>query len=361
MAIRKILVRAPNWIGDAVMCLPALDELKKLHPDAAMTVLANRRVAPLFENRPSVSEIRLYDFASAFRGATRKLKLALALEEQNYDMAVLFQNAFEAALIARLAGIPERVGYARDLRRMLLTKPIKASAGIKKQHQVFYYLDIVTKLGGREFSGDAPTPELTLSESERERAVKFLKAKGIGPAVKIIGVAPGASFGPAKRWPPEKFAEAIGRIIRVAGYGDAVVLIFGGKDDSGPAAEVEARLKARGVNLAGRLPLRESLALVSMASVFVTNDSGLMHAASALGAPTIAIFGSTDPVLTGPLGKAVKVIRRDVECSPCFERKCRHGHYDCLALVEPSEVAAAAKEMLSAFVAANRPASVANV
>lgn len=325
-------MRVPNWIGDAVMCLPALEALKVMTPSASLTVLAKSKVIPVFENNPSVDGILGYEDDSRHKGLLGRVRLSGEVRAKRFDLAVLFQNAFDAAFIAFLSGIPERIGYARDLRSGLLTMPVKVTEEIKKVHQVFYYLNIIKELGGR--APDAPVPRIFISGSEDSRALAFLKEKGL-EGVFLLGAAPGASYGPAKRWPPEAFAEALERATVEL---KAVPLIFGGPEDAPVCAEVSKRLKARHLDLSGKLKLRESMALMNRCSAFITNDSGPMHISAALGIPTVAIFGSTDPVLTGPLGPKVRVIKKDgVECSPCFERTCRYGHYNCLSIT-PEEV-----------------------
>jgi heptosyltransferase-2 len=346
--IKKIIVRVPNWIGDAVMCLPALESLKALCPQADITVLAKPRTAPVFENNPSVTEIFLYDAGGEHKGVWGKLRLAIEIKQKGFDLAVLFQNAFEAALIAFLAGIPRRVGYARDLRTWFLTRPVSFTEEVKKAHHVVYYLNIVKDIGGG-FPARR-TPYISLMERELDRAREFLKEKEVFDGESLIGCAPGASFGPAKRWPPERFTRALEALSEDL---SATVLIFGGEGDLGEASLVADGLSESGVrhlNLAGEVGLRQFMAIASFLKLFITNDSGPMHIAAALGVPTVAVFGSTDPTLTGPAGSHVRVIKEYLECSPCFERTCPYGHYECFKAVEPGDVAGVAKSLLGEVV-----------
>lgn len=335
--IKKILVRAPNWIGDAVLCLPALEALKAVYPQAEITILARAWVSPVFYNNPSVKRIIDYDRGGRYSGVFGELRLVKDIKKDIFDMAVLFQNAFKAALIVFMAGIPLRVGYARNLRGLLLTHPTRFDADIRKVHQVFYYLNIVTDLS------KGLQPKIYLTEEEKDWAEGFLNNKGIDGGI-IIGIAPGASYGPAKRWMAERFKETAERLVKDNG---AKVILFGGKDDREICNAVldgltglnpHTKTFGVGVNLAGEVDLRKSIALISRCNLFITNDSGPMHIAAALGIPTVAIFGSTDPKLTRPLGDNVRVIKRDIECSPCFDRECRYGHYNCMKMVTVQDV-----------------------
>ncbi len=341
--IRRILVRAPNWIGDSVMCLPALASLKRLFPSSGITVLTKGRSIPVFENNPDVKDIIEYEDKSRHKGLKGRLTLAGELKERGFDLAVLFQNAFDAAFIAFTARIPERVGYARDLRSGLLTKAIRVTREIKKRHQVFYYLNIVENLGAA--ASLSPVPRVYISGVEMAWADEFIRKNGLTGAV-LLGAAPGASYGPAKRWGAERFALAL-KALSDAFKGKAVPIIFGGPEDAEICGEVSRLMRSKHLNLAGTVTLRQFIALLSRLKVFITNDSGPMHISAALGVPTLAIFGSTDPTLTGPLGKTTKVMIKKIDCSPCFDRTCRYGHYKCLGSIEPQEVFLAARSLMN--------------
>jgi heptosyltransferase-2 len=338
-SMERILVRAANWIGDAVMSLPALDALKRSFPNAQITVLAKPGVAPIFEGNPALKDIFIYDSLGAHKGLSGRLKLAGELKERGFTSAVLFQNAFEAALIAFLAKIP---GYARDLRSPLLTDPVEVTEEIKKVHQVYYYLNIIKALGGAQV--ERPLPSITLSAGELAWADDFLKAKGIEEGAPVIGVSPGASYGPAKRWAPESFSYVLEAVSKSSG---AVVLIFGANEDEETACELSKGLSVQHHNLAGKTTLREFMALAKGLDLFLTNDSGPMHIGAALGVPTLAIFGSTSDELTGPIGPRVKVVKEPIDCAPCFDRVCAPGHYECLTKIEAERVLAEALSLMS--------------
>jgi len=338
--VKKILVRAPNWIGDAVMCTPALECLASLYPASGITVLTKGRAVPVFENNPHASSTIEYDHQGAHSGLGGKLRLRGELKLKGFDLAVLFQNAFDAAFISFISGIPERVGYATDMRSGLLTRAIPVSADIKKRHQVHYYINIVKALGG---SCASSIPRLYISKAERDWADGFMMKNGLEGRV-MAGAAPGASYGPAKRWPAERFAEALARL---SSSHRLVPLIFGGPEDSPTCREVARRMRGKYLDLSGRVTLRQFMALASRMSVFITNDSGPMHISAALGVPTVAIFGSTDPSLTGPLGADVRIVSNNTPCSPCFARTCKFKHYDCLS-IGADEVVKAALELTGA-------------
>ncbi|MFQ5735704.1 MAG: lipopolysaccharide heptosyltransferase II [Thermodesulfobacteriota bacterium] len=338
--IKKILVRAPNWIGDAVMSLPALECLAALYPCAGITVLTKGRAVPVFENVPHVRGVLEYDDRGAHSGLGGRFRLRGELKQKGFDMAVLFQNAFDAAFLSFISGIPERVGYATDMRSGLLTKAVPVTAEIKKMHQVYYYTNIINAIGASCTSG---VPKVYISKDESAWADGFIRNNGLEGSL-MAGAAPGASYGPAKRWSAERFAETLTGLARAHG---TVPMIFGGPEDSGTCREVSRRMRGKYHDLSGRVTLRQFMALLCRMSVFITNDSGPMHLSAALGVPTVAVFGSTDPTLTGPLGPRTRVVSNNTPCSPCFERECKHKHYDCLS-IEPDTVIKAAEELLFA-------------
>lgn len=338
MAIEKILVRAPNWIGDAVMCLPALEALRARYPSSEIFVLAKPRVIPVFENNPSVSGFIPVE-GSRHSGLLGTLRLSKELRGRSFDLAVLFQNAFGAALISLLGAAKERVGYARDMRSGLLTKAIPASGEIMKKHQVFYYLNIIKELGGN--MPEKPVPQIYITGQETAAARAFLEKNNL-KGKPVFGVAPGASYGPSKRWPAERFASVLKGL--TSEYGGAA-LVFGGPEDKEACGRVKEAMPSA-IDLSGKIPLRESIALMSSTRAFITNDSGPMHIAAALGVPTVAVFGSTEDSLTGPVGSKAASVREKIECSPCFKRECAFGHYDCLKLVEAERVLAKVKELM---------------
>ncbi len=337
---RSVLVRGVNWIGDAVMTIPALRVLRRSLPDARLLLLVKPWVAPLFEKDPDIEEIILY--TDEYKGLAGKLKLARRLKGYGFDAAVLFQNAFEAALITFLAGIKRRIGYSRDGRGLLLTDPVAFDAHAKELHHIDYYLDLIKKAG---FNGVPERPWLFLALDERTSARRMLE----GLKRPVIGLNPGAAYGSSKRWLPERFADVARRVITDL---NGSVLLLGGPKEAGIADDILQHIdsslvtQASLLNLAARTSLRELMAVIAEADLLVTNDSGPMHIGYAVGTPLVAIFGSTSPEQTGPVTSTDRVIRKDIACSPCFERECRKNDLACMDLITAEEVYAAVKERL---------------
>jgi len=328
----KILLRATNWIGDVIMTLPALEALRELYPATRITVCARPWVRSLFEAHPAVDGILpLEKGRGVWRDGLEVVRVAGRARSMDFDMGVLFQNAFEAALIARLAGIPVRVGYATDGRGPLLTHPIERRASKDRRHQVEDYLDIIRAMG---WSGQAGAPRVFVVPRDRHRADDVLAGLGISEGDFVLGMAPGAAYGPAKRWPAERFARVADRVVEEYG---ARVVAFGSDGDNEACREVTQRMRGPAVNLCGRTGLGEAVALIGACSLFITNDSGLMHVASALDIPTVAIFGSTNPTATGPLGSKSRVVRNPVSCAPCLRPRCRED-YRCMLGISPDAV-----------------------
>lgn len=341
---KNIVLRVPNWLGDACMAMPAVTELARLFPGARLAIIANPLTAPLFRGMSGVSDVLVYDKAGTHKGFAGRLRFARLLRQKNFDLSVLFPNSFESALLSYLAGIPEITGYARHLRRFLLTTPVEFSSLIGRKHQVFHYLNIIKNLGA-DIDTEAekkPFPLISVSMEETAKADILLKENGMRGF--LVGLSPGASYGPAKRWGIEGFKEAAEAVIKKRGNGAAV--IFGGREDVKAAEELSKILDVKNLNLAGKTGMRDFLALAGRMNLFIANDSGAMHVSAALSVPTIAVFGSTDPDLTGPLGRRVRVVREELECSPCFKRECPYGHYKCLVGVKPARVIGEAEELL---------------
>jgi heptosyltransferase-2 len=334
----NVLVRGVNWIGDAVMTMPALRALKRSHGGRRISLLVKPWVAPLFEKDPNIDELILY--SGEYGGLAGRLKLVARLRKYGFCSAVLFQNAFDAAAIAFLAGIPERIGYRRDARGLLLTRAVPFDGKVRNLHHIDYYLNLLFE-AGFETKKSPPWIYLSLGERLRARAsLAHLKRP-------VVGLNPGAVYGSSKRWSPERFAAVARRVIEEA---DGSAVVFGGPSETGIAEEILGRLPAplgsRMLVMAGRTSLRELAALISECDVLVTNDSGPMHIGYAVGTPLVAVFGSTSPELTGPVGGGHRVIRKEVECAPCFERECRRGDLICMDLVGVNEVFEAVKDLL---------------
>ncbi|MCU1274274.1 MAG: lipopolysaccharide heptosyltransferase [Bryobacterales bacterium] len=345
MAFSKILIRATNWLGDAVMSLPAIRAVRACFPEAEIAVLARPWVADLYARERSIDRVIRYEPRSGFRDYVAKWRAARALQREKFDCAILLQNAFEAAAIAWLAGIPRRIGYDRDGRRALLTDPVPVpTPGEIPRHERFYYLEMLRRAGVIPKMPEPEAIRLDALESAAADGIRDYEQRNITPPV--VGVSPGAAYGSAKRWLPERFAAAAVDVARsLAGS----VIIFGSAGERELCARVANMVHQAGVsahNLAGETTLKEFIGLVAACRVFLTNDSGAMHIASASGVPTVAVFGATDDTTTGPTGPLARVIREPVECSPCLLRECPIDHR-CMTRVTSDRVAQVALELVN--------------
>jgi heptosyltransferase-2 len=315
-----VVVRSPNWLGDAVMALPAVRNLKAMIVRDPLTVAAPEKLAAFWQICPFVDRVLVLDQPKNLAATAKKLR------GEKFGAAVLLPNSLRAAAEAWLAGIPQRIGYARGGRRLLLTRAIPVpERNPARLHQRFYYQDLITALGG---PADASVPGLRGP------------AAGNGASF-TLAICPGAEYGPAKRWPVENFL-AVAR--HFAEKHQARIVLLGATGDAPLAAELARQLPGA-EDRAGRTTLAEFLEALASARLVVSNDSGAMHAASVLGVPTVAIFGSTEPQLTGPLGPRTAVLRHHVPCSPCFLRECPLD-FACMKSVTPEMAIAAAEKLI---------------
>lgn len=348
------------------MTLPALRALRKEISGAKISLLVKPWVSAIFENDPNIDELIIY--GDEFNGVFGKIKLSRFLNKKGFCGAILFQNAFEAALIAFLAGIKERAGYNRDGRGFLLTTPVPVPKNNEKEHQIYYYLRLLRQLG---LKADFSHPYLYIKLEDRLKARNTLKDM----KRPVLGVNPGATYGSAKRWLPERFAEVIDWFVKDTG---GSVVIFGSKNEIEITEEIEyfakrqLSVKSTGtgyqslvkisgdkhtttnvyplINLSGKTHLKELISLISECDVFVSNDTGPMHIAYSVKTPLVAIFGSTDPELTGPpklgRGSGNIVISSNMTCSPCFERTCKTNYMKCMYEVSSDDVYCGIKQVL---------------
>ena len=290
----RIVVRSPNWLGDAIMSVPATRAFKLGRPDARLSVLAPEKLVGFWRSVSDVDEVIGIDPGESVFSVAQKI-------HDRFDAAVLFPNSLRSALEVRIARIRRRVGYGGHWRRLLLDHVIPPLA--KKQgappHQTLVYWRIAQCCGATEMPG----AKTLWKPNRRER---------------VIGICPGAEYGPAKRWPAYKFAKLVDE---VGSHIDCQWVVLGTKADKNLAAEI-ARGNSKVTDLTGKTSLDELMELLSRISGLVTNDTGTMHLADYIGTPLVAIFGSTEPELTGPLGPRSTVIRQKAECSPCFLREC---------------------------------------
>jgi heptosyltransferase-2 len=316
----KILIRATNWVGDAVMSLPAIRAVRDAFPGAHLTVLARPSVADLYTRETAIDAVLPY--------ARPRRQMAAELRREFFDIAILLPNSFDSALLAWMARIPRRIGYSRDARRWLLTDPIAPpEPGETPRHERFYYLELLRRAGIiHEYP---PCAEI------------HLDGRGASVTKPVIGVSAGAAYGDAKRWLPERFAETA---IAVACAHAASVALFGSAAERPLCESIAGMVRAAGVevhNFAGETTLRQFIDQAATCRLFLTNDSGAMHIASALGVPTVTVFGATDDTTTGPTGPLARIVREQVECSPCLLRECPIDHR-CMTRVTAARVTAVA-------------------
>ncbi|MCB2182720.1 MAG: lipopolysaccharide heptosyltransferase II [Desulfobulbaceae bacterium] len=333
---RKILVRSTNWIGDAIMTTPAVRTIRENFPTAEITLLAQPWVADVFAAGPHVDKIIHYHKKTNHKGISGMLRLSRDLRKEHFDMAILLQNAFEAALIAKMAGIPVRAGYKRDGRSLLLTHGVKIRDEIRKKHQVYYYQALMRDLG---LTPGADELFLQLSDEDMAFARKLKHDLTPGP---VLGINPGAAFGPAKCWPSERYGELAALLHKEKGV---QALVFGTAADQQTIETITGSGPDFIHGLAGKTTLAQAMALISVCDAFVTNDSGLMHVGAATKTPMVAIFGSTDAVATGPFSEQAMVLEKDLECRPCLKKECPRG-FECMLHISVEEVAEEVRKIL---------------
>ena len=339
----KILVRATNWVGDAVMSIPALRAIRTRWPNAEIAILARPWVADLYRGQGYADRIIVYNNKSEHKGFWGKERLAQTLRLEKFDVAVLFQNAFDAAWIAWRAGIRERIGYARDGRSSLLTRAIPVPAkGETPAHEVYDHLELLRRAGWLERLPRVDEISIDVAYEDRQKALERLLAAGIRKNALRIAFASGAAYGSAKCWKPERYAMLADRLI---GEFDADVILFGAAQEKDMAARIVGAMDKHPCNLVGATKIGELPALLSACRLFIGNDSGAMHVAGAVGVPVIGIFGPSDPKGTQAMTPQFTLIREPVGCSPCFLRKCPIDHR-CMTRISVERVFKAAQSLL---------------
>ncbi|HEY4817179.1 MAG TPA: lipopolysaccharide heptosyltransferase II [Candidatus Acidoferrum sp.] len=341
----KILVRATNWVGDAIMALPALRAVRARFLDATIAIVARPYVADIYRGQKICDELISYDPKGTKAGLSGRQRLDQDLRAQKFDVALLLQNAFDAAWLAWRAGIPERIGYARDGRNLLLTKKIAVpKPGQIPPHEQFYYLELLRRAGWIDSLPNESFVRLEVTQEQRLRAEQTLAASGARQKVPRIAIGAGASYGSAKCWPPDRFADFVNHF---RGHTDAEVILFGTPSEHTVSDAIAAGIKGPSISLVGKTAIADLPALLARCHLFVGNDSGAMHVAAAVGLPVVAIFGPTDPHGTAPITPRCTVVREKPYCSPCFLRRCPIDHR-CMTSITPESVEAAARASLRA-------------
>ena len=331
----NIAVQSPNWIGDGVMCLPALRALKYYYPENKIHLVCRAHLQDIFVHIREIDEIiPLEDRGSVLD----MLRISRRLRPYRFRQGILFTNSFRSAFIFRLAGIGNLAGYQKDLRGLLLARKVKIPRN--RKHHAFFYLDLVKILAGKRPDNRGVeehkfSDALVIEKQERDRVRRVLKQSGISPQKILIGISPSAAFGVAKEWLPDRFEELMKMIMKHKK--DIQILLFGSEREASRVSAIKEKSGSGVLNLAGKLSLREVIVAISFCSLFISNDSGLMHVASSLKLPVIALFGPTVPLKTSPLHSRSKVIYHRVDCAPCLHRQCPQDHR-CMKAISVKEV-----------------------
>ena len=346
-AVRRLLVRGTNWVGDAVMSVPALREIRRIFSRARISLLVRPWVRDVYSAVDFVDEVVEFDKAGIHGGFAGRVRLITRLRRGEFDFAILLQNAFEAAVYPWLARISRRAGYARDGRGLLLTHAIRIDPGVRAVHQAYYYLGILSGLGlfppKSWQAGQRLSAAVGVRQSDCDSARDLLKARGVHEGEILIGLNPGASYGGAKRWLSDRYAAAADLLADKFG---ARILILGAPTDRTIAYEVSQMMTHTPLTLAGETSLGQLMGLLKACRLLITNDSGPMHLAAALDVPQVAIFGSSSEIATGPLSSHAEVLKHPVDCSPCFLRECPID-FRCMTGITTEMVFAAACRMMS--------------
>ena len=324
----RILIRSSNWLGDAVMSVPAVRAIKNGRPDVHVTIAAPDKIAPMWKLIPEVDAIIPLSEGSLL-SVVRLLR-----QQMPFDVAILFPNSLRVALESWLSGIPRRVGYRGHCRSWLVNQIVREPRKPgPPEHHSLRFLRIARECGAETSNIEVPKP----SQRSTSDQISNIKHQT------LIGLCPGAEYGPAKRWLPERFAEAAAKI---TAQSSAQWILLGTKNDAAIGEQIAAAIGDHCVNRIGQTTLDQLIDELRQCSLLLTNDTGTMHLAALLGVPVVAVFGSTEPRLTGPLGNGHTILRHHVECSPCFLRECPID-FRCMKAVSADEVAGAVLSMLA--------------
>ena len=350
-SIERIVVRGTNWVGDAVMTVPALRALRQLFPGAHITLATRSWAKGLFVESGFLDELLIHDNVG-LRSVVHQVK---SWRNNNFDLAVLFPNSLESALVASIARVPFRIGYATEGRQRLLTHPLDLPEWRSTKHEVFFYLNIIEQLGnfarpGHAFIG-TPDGNLSVSAERRADALRFLIQNGVtgisGTELDqrdrpVIALCPGSTNSRAKRWPSERFAQLADLLIDELA---AEVILIGSKSEAEVSQEVQQQMHNRCTMLTGKTDLAQLVSVLSVVDLVVTNDTGPAHIASALNTPTLVIFGPTNPLTTRPFSASGEIMREPPDCAPCMLRDCPIDHR-CMTAISPQQVLGRAQVML---------------
>ena len=333
----RILVRGTNWIGDAVMTIPAMRRLRRAFPAAHIALHCRKWAEGIFRDVDFLDEI--ITFQTADKGLNDLRTEATQIRHGNFDVAVLFPNSFRSAALPWLGKIPRRFGYEKEMRGFMLTDRVAIPEWKSTRHEVYYYLNLVDEvIGSLEGHADAqsepPDISIAVSPARRDDARKLIETLGGDPGLPIVALGCGSTNSRAKRWPAERFASLASQILD---RNAANLVLLGSEDESDVAENVHSISGRNLINAAGKTSLEDAVALLAVASVFVSNDMALAHLSDAVGTPTLVIFGPAIPQTARPFSDVAEVIRVQVECSPCMLRDCPIDHR-CMTAIEPDVV-----------------------
>jgi len=328
---QNIIVRMPNWLGDAVMATPILADIRAHWREAQLTAMCQGAIGEILIGNPHINEIFAFTKANEFTRHTETRDLIARLRQGKYDLGILLPNSFSSAWWFWRGNVKERLGFATDSRRLLLTKPIPIPRERGHEHLVLTYKRLLPSLG---IPLSDAKPEIFVTPEEAEAADILLAQYRVPKQSPLIGVNAAAAFGPAKCWPPERFRKLTQLLLeKTPNY----ILFFGDANTAPLIHSICCGLPSRVVDLAGKTNLRQLIALLSKCSLFLTNDSGPMHLAAALKIPLVALFGSTDPFVTGPYRHGTVIRKDNIPCAPCFRRICPID-FKCMKRIEVNEV-----------------------
>ena len=334
----KILVVAPSWIGDTVLAQPLFKLLHARHPGLVLDALAPAWTLPVLRRMPEVRSTIASPFGHGELKFSGRRRVGRHVRAEHYDQAIVLPNTLKSALVPWFAGIRRRTGYRGEMRWGVVNDVRRLDElALPQMAQRFAALALEA---GETLPVPLPPPQLTVHDRER---LETLAALGLDDTRHAVALCPGAEYGPAKRWPPAYFAE----LARSFTQSGEAVWIVGSARDAEIAEDIVRLSGGACLNLCGKTSLDQAIDLLASARLVVTNDSGLMHVAAAVGAPLLAIYGSSTPVFTPPLSPRATVLKLDIPCSPCFERTCPLGHFNCMMQLKPEQVFARALELTS--------------
>lgn len=335
---QNILVRMPNWLGDLVMGTPVLADLRLQFPEATITAMVSQGLAPVLQHDPHIDAIYGFKKASGWLHHNHNKQIISTLRKGDFDIGILLTNSFSSAYWMWQGKVARRIGFSGHFRGWLLNDPVLYPADYQTIHHVLLYKHLLTPLN---IPLSQTSPRLYVTEEEQKAVQNKLDSFHIPKNSLIVGVNPGAAYGAAKCWIPERFIEVTKKLLEDP---RVYVLYFGDPAGTSLVETICKGLSDRVINLAGKTTLRELIAFIEACTVFLTNDSGPMHVASALGTPLVALFGSTSDIRTGPYGGG-EVIHKRAPCSPCYQRVCPID-FRCMKEISVDEVYARLRKLL---------------